>query len=235
MRKGTQGWRETFIPARNGPSPASTPGYFWESCKAISSLGPARRAGRGARGCKVQLERKHSPEAEGICGFMTGAASSLRRSRLLSRLPCLHLSQQHPLWARCSLGLWRWFRPLVGRGLGGGSRSSYLLAPTYWAPPQLSLPGCSGSDPGLSKSSYSRILAHRPLEITGSCIHQPKSQNSKIPWVLNPGPREELPEPNCFAASPQRDGGASKALPESPSLLLPAPPQAWFRNSATTG
>lgn len=116
---------------KRGPSPAATR-HFWWSCKAIISRGSGR-VGGGTRGCKVPLERKQSPEAEGICRFMTQAARSLRRSRLLPSLPCPPPLQPAPTVGSCLQGQ---LRPLVGSPPEGGSSSS-----CPWAPLQLSVLG----------------------------------------------------------------------------------------------
>lgn len=65
------------------------------------------------------------------------------------------------------------------RSSTGPSRGQELLSSQWPSPVR----------PGLLRSSYSRILAQKPLEdMAGSCVHHTKSQNSRILWALNPVP-----------------------------------------------
>lgn len=197
------------------PFPPSTP---------ISSLHPRRMVGE-PEAVKVQLERKHSPEAEGICRFMAGAARSLWRSRLLPR-PCLHPSSKHPRWAHCLLGLLG-LQALGGEGPEGGSSSSRQGGPSSAEPPwgQGLLPSQWPNPVGLRILGSSNLPTlesfPKPLVVTGSCVHQPKAQNSKVLWALNysisdwtwTSPAISLPVSREMVGAPQ-------ALPRVKCLLL---------------
>lgn len=95
------------------------PGHSWGSCKAISSL----HLGGGWVGTpeavKVQLERKHSPEAEGICRFMTGLPEACGDQGSCPGL-CLHPLQPAPTVGSAPAGP----APPVG---GAGARGRFKL------------------------------------------------------------------------------------------------------------